>query len=86
MNEAILSKRVTVKKFQIYLIKGASHKIIFLIGSDRIFVLDWKLLAGSSVPGVSVRTDSGLSFPSCSFIEAECSTSWVRSDELEDAT
>lgn len=49
MNEVILSKRVTVKKFQIYLIKGASHKIIFLIGSDIISVLDWKLLAGSYV-------------------------------------
>ena len=87
MNEEILLKRrITVKKLQIYLIKGASHKMIFLIGSDIISVLDWKLLAGNSVPGVSVTADSGLFLPSCSFIEAECSTSWVRSAELEDAT
>ena len=50
MNEVVLVKRrITVKKLQIYLIKDASHKIIFLIGSDTISVLDWKLLAGNSV-------------------------------------
>lgn len=52
------------KKVQNYLIKGASHKIIFLIDIDIISGLDWKLLAGNSVPGVSIRTDSGLFLPS----------------------
>lgn len=61
MNKVILSKRITVKKLQIYLIKGASHKMIFLIGSDIISGLDWKLLAGNSVRGVSVRQILGCS-------------------------
>lgn len=59
--------------------------MIFLIGSDIISDLDWKSLAGNSVSGVSVRTDSGL-FSPCSFIDAECHTYWIRAAELEDAT
>lgn len=60
--------------------------MVFLIGRDKISGLDWKLLAGNSVLSVSVRTDSGLFLPSCSFIEAKHSTYWLRPAEVEDAT
>lgn len=85
VNDVILfRKELTKKRLQIYLFGATSHRIIFVIDSDINSILDWKWLAGTSVTDVSVRADSGLILPSCSFREAEYSAYWAGSAGLQD--